>query len=212
VPQSELSAHRGGVSRRDRGAPRSTRRPASIERDVLELARRASRQRRDGEERERHNVQQQDGGRQPGAGDHRAERTLRPVRSQLTGASPKGDRYARRRPRRSGRLAADGNPDRRTVESGSAPQTRRSGCGDSSGGPGKARARACPGPPEEASAAIPPEFQEKLVHEALDKHYRASLDEPTPMLGNVSPRAAARTAKGREDLVVWLKHLENQSQ
>ncbi len=28
------------------------------------------------------------------------------------------------------------------------------------------------------------------------------------MLGNVSPRAAARTARGREDLVVWLKHLE----
>ena len=66
--------------------------------------------------------------------------------------------------------------------------------------------------PDEAAAAIPPEVQEKLVHEALDKHYRASLDEPTPMLGNVSPRAAARTAKGREDLVVWLKHLENQSQ
>ena len=47
--------------------------------------------------------------------------------------------------------------------------------------------------------------------EVLDQHYRASLDEPTPMLGNVSPRAAARTARGREDLVVWLKHLENRS-
>ena len=65
--------------------------------------------------------------------------------------------------------------------------------------------------PDEAAAAIPPEVQEKLVHEVLDQHYRASLDEPTPMLGNVSPRAAARTARGREDLVVWLKHLENRS-
>ena len=64
---------------------------------------------------------------------------------------------------------------------------------------------------DEAAAAIPPEVQEKLVHEVLDQHYRASLDEPTPMLGNVSPRAAARTARGREDLVVWLKHLENRS-
>ena len=65
--------------------------------------------------------------------------------------------------------------------------------------------------PDEAAAAIPPEVQEKLVHEVLDQHYRASLDEPTPMLGNLSPRAAARTARGREDLVVWLKHLENRS-
>ena len=64
---------------------------------------------------------------------------------------------------------------------------------------------------DEAAAAIPPEVQETLVHEALDQHYRALLDEPTPMLGNVSPRAAARTARGREDLVVWLKHLENRS-
>ena len=64
---------------------------------------------------------------------------------------------------------------------------------------------------DEAAAAIPPEVQETLVHEVLDQHYRALLDEPTPMLGNVSPRAAARTARGREDLVVWLKHLENRS-
>ena len=27
----------------------------------------------------------------------------------------------------------------------------------------------------------------------------------------MSPRVAARTARGREDLVVWLKHLENRS-
>ncbi len=65
--------------------------------------------------------------------------------------------------------------------------------------------------PDEAPAAIPLEVQEKLMHEVLDQHYRAWLDEPTPMLGNVSPRAAARTARGREDLVVWLKHLENRS-
>jgi hypothetical protein len=29
------------------------------------------------------------------------------------------------------------------------------------------------------------------------------------MLGNVSPRRAARSAKGREKLVMWLKQLEN---
>jgi hypothetical protein len=65
--------------------------------------------------------------------------------------------------------------------------------------------------PNGAGAAIPPEIQRKLVHEALDQHYRALLDKPTPMLGDVSPRTASRTARGREKLLVWLKHLENQS-
>jgi tyrosyl-tRNA synthetase len=37
------------------------------------------------------------------------------------------------------------------------------------------------------------------------------LDEPVPMLGNVSPRAAARSARGRRNVAAWLKHVENQS-
>jgi hypothetical protein len=43
----------------------------------------------------------------------------------------------------------------------------------------------------------------------LDKHYRDLLDEPIPMLGNVSPRTAAKTSKGRAKVVAWLKTLEN---
>ena len=35
------------------------------------------------------------------------------------------------------------------------------------------------------------------------------LDEPVPMLGNITPRRAAKSAKGREKLVAWLKFLEN---
>jgi len=31
------------------------------------------------------------------------------------------------------------------------------------------------------------------------------------MLGDISPRAASRSAKGREKIAVWLKHLENRS-
>lgn len=31
------------------------------------------------------------------------------------------------------------------------------------------------------------------------------------MLGNRTPRDAARSARGRRDLTVWLKHLENRS-
>jgi hypothetical protein len=59
--------------------------------------------------------------------------------------------------------------------------------------------------------AVPPEIQTKLVHATLDKQYRALLEQPVPMLGNLTPRAAARTKSGREKLVVWLKHLENRS-
>ncbi len=50
-----------------------------------------------------------------------------------------------------------------------------------------------------------------IVHALLDKHYRALLDEPIGMLGDVSPRAASRSAKGREKIADWLKHLENRS-
>jgi hypothetical protein len=58
---------------------------------------------------------------------------------------------------------------------------------------------------------IPLEVQTKLVHQSLDRQYRALLGQPVPMLGDVTPRAAARTAAGREKLAVWLKHLENRS-
>ena len=57
---------------------------------------------------------------------------------------------------------------------------------------------------------VPAEMQTQLVHAMLDKQYRALLDEPVSrMLGDVSPRAASRSAKGRERLAVWLEHLEN---
>src|SRR4051812_40156749 len=58
---------------------------------------------------------------------------------------------------------------------------------------------------------LPPEVQTQVVHAMLDKHYRALLDEPIDMLGDISPRAASRSAKGREKIAVWLKHLENRS-
>ena len=58
---------------------------------------------------------------------------------------------------------------------------------------------------------LPPEVQTQVVHAMLDKHYRALLDEPIDMLGDISPRAASRSAKGREKVAVWLKHLENRS-
>ncbi len=69
----------------------------------------------------------------------------------------------------------------------------------------------------ESAAAAPPiekiplEVATGLVHAMLDKQYRAVLDEPVPMLGDRSPRQAARTPAGREKLVTWLKFLESRS-
>jgi hypothetical protein len=62
-----------------------------------------------------------------------------------------------------------------------------------------------------SASELPPEMQIKLVHATLDRQYRAVLDQPVPMLGDVTPRAAARTKSGREKLAVWLKHVENRS-
>ena len=48
-----------------------------------------------------------------------------------------------------------------------------------------------------------------IIHQSLDRHYRDMLDQPAPFLGNISPRAAARTVKGRVKVVDWLKMIEN---
>ena len=63
----------------------------------------------------------------------------------------------------------------------------------------------------EPAPAIAPEVATPLVHAMLDRQYRATLDEPVGMLGDITPRAAARTAAGRQRLSAWLKHLENRS-
>jgi hypothetical protein len=59
------------------------------------------------------------------------------------------------------------------------------------------------------SSGLPTDEERAIIHETLERHYHRLLDEPVPMLGNVSPRKAAKTKKGREKLVGWLKLLEN---
>jgi hypothetical protein len=61
------------------------------------------------------------------------------------------------------------------------------------------------------SSDIPPEIASELIHAMLDKQYRAVLDQPVPMLGDISPRQAAHTPAGRDKVAAWLKSLENQS-
>ena len=59
------------------------------------------------------------------------------------------------------------------------------------------------------SLDLPPAEARAIVHGNLDRMYRQQLDEPVPMLGNVSPRKAVRSKAGREMVVAWLKTLEN---
>lgn len=63
--------------------------------------------------------------------------------------------------------------------------------------------------PPPAPSGLSPEQERALVHQTLDDHYRRIMDEPIPALGGKSPRAAARTPKGREKVAAWLKTLEN---
>jgi hypothetical protein len=58
---------------------------------------------------------------------------------------------------------------------------------------------------------IPPEVQAELLHTVLETHYRGVLSLPIPMLGNISPHDARRTASGRKKLVAWLQLLEDEA-
>ena len=59
------------------------------------------------------------------------------------------------------------------------------------------------------SFGLSPEDERAVIHANMDRYYVNLLDEPVPTLGNITPRRAAKTAKGRQKLVAWLKYLEN---
>ena len=60
-----------------------------------------------------------------------------------------------------------------------------------------------------AEPPLPPEAAAEVLRTYFDQHYRETLDQPIPFFDGKSPRQAARTKKGRERVVAWLKHLEN---
>ncbi len=64
---------------------------------------------------------------------------------------------------------------------------------------------------DSAAFNLPTDERHRITHEAMDNHYRAQLNEPIPALGNISPRRAIQSKKGRNDVVAWLKLLENQT-
>lgn len=62
---------------------------------------------------------------------------------------------------------------------------------------------------EEAAPKLPPEEAARVMRELLDRHYRRVIDEPLPALGNIAPREAVRNLQGRQQVIGWLKYLEN---
>jgi hypothetical protein len=62
---------------------------------------------------------------------------------------------------------------------------------------------------QELADGIDPELAAEMIQRHMDQHYRRTLDEPIPALGNKTPRQCARSKKGREKVIEWLKHLEN---
>lgn len=54
-----------------------------------------------------------------------------------------------------------------------------------------------------------PGEEREIIQAFMHKHYTDTLDQPVPMLGNKTPRQAAKSAKGREKVAEWLKFLEN---
>lgn len=58
---------------------------------------------------------------------------------------------------------------------------------------------------------IPPALARQLAHAQLDRHYRDTLDQPIPALGDKTPRQAVRSAEGKKAVIDWLKTIENRS-
>jgi hypothetical protein len=64
-------------------------------------------------------------------------------------------------------------------------------------------------PRNKPPSGLPPEDERAIIQQSLDAHYRQTLEQPLPLLGNVSPRHAVRSPRGREKVAAWLKMLEN---
>ena len=64
-----------------------------------------------------------------------------------------------------------------------------------------------PSPVSDAPPAgkLPPETEQVVMGDFFRRYYASLLDAPIPMLGGVTPRAAARDRKRRPKLVAWLK-------
>ena len=72
-----------------------------------------------------------------------------------------------------------------------------------------ADSRAKRGEEDVAVKPVPPEIAGPLLQQFMDDHYRKCLNQPIGILDGKTPRQAVRSNKGREQVVAWLKYLEN---
>lgn len=56
---------------------------------------------------------------------------------------------------------------------------------------------------------IDPEVAAEVIRDYIDRHYRRCLDEPIPALDGKTPRQCIGGKQGREQVIEWLKYLEN---
>jgi len=61
----------------------------------------------------------------------------------------------------------------------------------------------------ETSPAMDAASMTEAMNRIKEAHYRRTLDEPVPMLGNRTPRECARSKQGRKRLANWIKEIEN---
>ncbi len=60
----------------------------------------------------------------------------------------------------------------------------------------------------ELLSEIPPDLEEAITAQ-LTSHYRKTLDEAIPMLNGLSPRQCAADPALHDEVINWLKQLEN---
>lgn len=63
--------------------------------------------------------------------------------------------------------------------------------------------------PHEPEVELPREERQQLVRELKERHYADWLDQPVPALEGKTPRAAARTKRGRAQVDLLLRQLEH---
>lgn len=63
-----------------------------------------------------------------------------------------------------------------------------------------------------AADTIDPEVAAEVMRDYFDQHYRRCLDESIPALDGKTPRQCIESKKGREQVIEWLKYLENHEQ
>lgn len=63
-----------------------------------------------------------------------------------------------------------------------------------------------------ATTDIDPETAVAMLQDYFDQHYQSCLDDPIPVLGDMTPRQCAASPAHQPKVIQWLKQLENSEQ